>query len=114
MVEAYIVTGCFILFDIITGLVKGLYEGGIDSTKLRKGLYHKLSEILAVGGSALFEIGTTKIDMGVELPLVSCVTVYICVMEATSIIENLCIMNPKLAKLFKRFLAKLNNDKDDV
>lgn len=110
--EAYIVTGCFILFDIITGLAKGLYEGGIDSTKLRKGLYHKLSEILAVLGSTLFEIGTTKIDLGVELPMVSCVTIYICVMEATSIIENLCAMNPKLAKLFKRFLAKLN-DKDD-
>ena len=111
--EAYIVTGCFILFDILTGLLKGLYKGGIDSTALRKGLYHKLSEVLAVAGSALFEHGTRYVEIGVELPLVSFVTVYICLMEATSILENLCEVNPRLGKVFKRFLAKLNADDEN-
>lgn len=105
----YVVVLCFIGFDIITGLLKALYTNGLNSTVLRKGLFHKLSELIAVGGSGLLEYGTQYIDLGVSLPLLNCVSVYVCVMELISILENLAEVNPELNKLFKPFLEKLKN-----
>ena len=102
-----IVVCCFILFDILTGVIKAIYKEGLNSTALRKGLFHKLSEVLAVVGAWLLEYGVTYIDLGVELPVLNAVAIYICLMEVVSIIENLCRVNPRMAKFFKPYLEKL-------
>lgn len=107
---AFVCTGIFILFDILTGVLKALYKDGLNSTYLRQGLFHKLSEILAVVLSAFLEYGADYVDLGVDLPFVNVVTVYICTMELVSIIENLCEVNPTLAKLFKPYLEKLKKE----
>ena len=118
-IGAYVTVGCFILFDILTGLLKALYMGDIDSTALRKGLFHKLSEVLAVAGAVLLEYGMNYINLGVDLPIFGVVSVYICITELTSILENLCEVNPILGNLFKPYLQKLKekeakeNDFDD-
>lgn len=103
----YIVVGGFILFDILTGLIKALYRNGVNSTYLRQGLYHKASEIIAVVGSGLLQYGIKYVNLGVDVPLLTVVSVYICVMELVSILENLAEVNPALAKLFKPYLEKL-------
>lgn len=108
-----IVVAFFIVFDIVTGLMEALYKGEINSTKLRQGLYHKLSEIVCVLGAYLLELGAKYIDLGINLHLVNVVSVYICTMELVSIIENLCEINPSLAKLFKPYLEKLRGEKKD-
>ena len=108
--KIYVVVLCFILFDILTGILKALYKGKINSTTLRKGLFHKLSEMLAVAGSGLLEYASQVVELGVELPLVSGVSIYVCIMELISIIENLCIINPKLKKLFSSYLEKLGGE----
>ena len=105
--KVYIIVGCFILFDIVTGILKALYKGKLNSTLLRKGLFHKLSEIIAVVGSGLLQYATTIVDFGVNVPLLPIVSVYICLMELVSIIENLCVVNPKLKKLFSPYLEKI-------
>ena len=110
----YITVGVFIVFDIVTGIIKALYNEGLNSTYLRKGLFHKLSEIIAVLGSGLLEYGIAYINLGVDIPVLGVVSAYICGMELVSIIENLCEVNPGLAKLFKPYLEKLkNSDKED-
>ena len=110
----YIAVCVFIAFDIITGIIKALYHEGLNSTYLRKGLFHKLSEIIAVGGSGLLEYALNYIEIGIDLPLLNAVAVYICTMELISILENLAEVNPMLAKLFRPYLEKLkekdNND----
>ena len=103
---------CFILFDIITGIAKALYHEGLNSTYLRQGLFHKLSEILAVLGSYLLEYACDYINLGIDLPILSAIGVYICLMELISIIENLCEMNPRLAKIFKPYLEKLKKGEE--
>lgn len=118
LIGAYITVGCFILFDIITGLLKALYEGNLNSTALRKGLFHKISEVLAVAGSVLLEYAMDYINLGVEVPVFSVVSVYICVTELISILENLGEVNPLLGKMFKPYLQKLQtkeetNEPDD-
>ena len=110
----YIAVAIFILFDILTGIIKALYKEGLNSTYLRRGLFHKLSEVLAVAGSGLLEYGMSYINLGVELPVLNVVAVYICTMELISIIENIAEVNPSLAKLFKPYLEKLKEkDKEE-
>lgn len=108
----YICTGMFILFDILTGLLKAWKLKNIDSTILRKGLFNKLSEIVAVAFSAFLEFGSDKIHLGIELPFVGAVVSYICLMEFVSISENLCELNPRLKNLFGKYLDKVNNKEE--
>lgn len=107
------VTLGFIIFDIITGVVKALYSEGLNSTILRQGLFHKLSEIMAVGGAWLLEYALDYINLGVDLPMLNIVAVYICVMELVSVIENLCFINPAMNKLFAPYLEKLKGENHD-
>lgn len=109
----YIVVLCFIGFDILTGFLKAFYKEGVNSTVLRKGLFHKLSEIVAVAGAGLFEYGSSYVNLNINVPLVGCVSTYICIMELISILENLSDVNPALGKLFKPYLEKMK-DKGDV
>lgn len=111
--HTYIIAGCFILFDIITGIAKAFSQGGINSTYLRQGLFHKLSEVLAIAASALLEYGAQYIHINVDLPITEVVVAYICVMEIISILENICAMNPKLAKFFKPYLEKLKGEDEN-
>ena len=107
-----LIVGCFILFDVATGIIKALYNGSIESTVLRKGLYHKLGEIMTVIGAALLEYGAGYINIGIELPLLNVVSIYICTMELVSVFENLAAVNPDLANLFKPYLEKLKQRSD--
>ena len=77
----YITVCVFIAFDIATGIVKALYNEGLNSTYLRKGLFHKLSEIIAVAGSGLLEYGLNYIEIGIDLPLLNVVAVYFVVLR---------------------------------
>ena len=113
-ITIYIIVCAFIIFDVVTGIIKALYEGGIESTKLRKGLYHKLSEIVTVIGCGLLEYGMGYIDLGIDIPFLKPVSVYICLMELISIIENICEVNEPLRKLFTPYLYKLKNIKEEV
>lgn len=107
MVVTFIIVGGFILFDIISGVLKAFATTGLNSTALRQGMYHKLSELLAVVGSGLLERACAYIHLGIDLPLLGIVSVYVCTMEIISVLENLSIVNPDLAKLFKPYLEKL-------
>lgn len=104
----YITVTIFIAFDIVTGLITACYKGNLNSTKLRMGLYHKLSEILTVIGATGLEYGVKYINLNINIPILNVVVTYICIMEMISIMENLGELNPHLGKLFKGFLEKLN------
>lgn len=110
----YITVFAFIAFDVLTGLIKALAKDGLNSTILRKGMYHKLSEIITVIGAGLLQYGADYIQLGVDIPALIGIASYICIMELVSIIENLAMINPSLYKLFKPFLNKLKDeDKND-
>lgn len=111
MVEV-IAVGVFIVFDIVTGIIRALYNDGLNSTALRKGLFHKLSELIAVVGAYLLEYGLQYIQLGVDVPLLKATTAYICLMELVSILENLADVNPILCKFFKPYLEKIKTKED--
>lgn len=103
----YIPIVVFIALDIITGLAKALKNDGLNSSVLRVGLLHKSAEVLAVVGAVAVEY--YKPLLGLEkISVLAVVATYICIMEIVSCIENLCELNPKLAKIFGPYLEKLN------
>lgn len=109
-----LVVGIFIVFDFVTGLMKAIKNKAINSTVLRKGLFHKLSEIVTVLGAWLLEYGMKYVNLNIEIPLLTAVVSYICLMELISIIENLCNLNPDLFKFFRPYLEKMKGQNQDT
>lgn len=106
--EVYIIAGGFILFDILTGVIKALYNGEFNSSVMRQGGWHKLAEVTAIVGATLLQYASTKLELGFEVPMVNATIIYICAMETFSSLENICMVNPELKKFFKPYLEKLN------
>lgn len=111
--KIYIIVGLFILLDFITGFIKAIYKGELNSTILKKGLFNKLAEILGLALCTLFEYATQQYNLGFTLPLVKVIGGYICLMETISIIENICLMNTKLTSFFKPYLEKLKGNEHE-
>lgn len=105
-VGALVVVTIFIAFDIGTGWLKALSTGTADSSIMRKGLFHKVAEILAVLFGYTCEIVFPLVDINVQLPLAAGIATYIVVMETASIVENLAIMNPNLAEILSKFFSR--------
>lgn len=109
--DVYTIFLVFIAGDILSGLLKAIYNGKISSECLRKGLIHKFTEILVVFGGGFLDYVMLKY-LGVKLMLLQTFSIYVITMELISIIENLCEVNPSLSGLLKPYLEKLK-DKDN-
>ena len=101
----YVIAFAFIVLDFITGLTKAFATNSFTSTKMREGLFHKVGLILCMILGWLVNFAQRYLDLGVTVPVAVAICVYICLMEITSIIENVCKINPeivpdKLASLF--------------
>ena len=108
-----IMVALWIALDFITGFLKALYEHNIDSTVLRKGLFHKFSEFLVVAlGYGLDEM-QIYIDLPYTIPMFSCFSAYIIIMEICSVLENICAINPELNQLLQPYLSKLKKGGDE-
>lgn len=73
----------FSLIDIITGYIQAVINKNVESKKMREGLLHKflLVLIIFIGFIIQFAFNVNYISV--------CICLYICVMEMTSILENL-------------------------
>lgn len=83
----------FSLCDFLTGFIQAIVNKNLDSQIMRKGLLHKLLIIIIL-------ILSFVIDKTFNLPIISkIVCVYIILMEAVSIFENLSKAGVNLGKL---------------
>ena len=103
----YIIVAVFIILDIITGLLKAFKKKEYTSTLIREGLYHKCGSVLCVIFGTLIDYTQKYLDIGVTVPVLKAICIYIILMEITSIIENICLLNPdimpeKLTQYFKK------------
>lgn len=110
----FAITGGFILFDVITGILKAVNKDGLNSTMLRKGLLHKASEVLTVAFGWGVDFACDYINLGVDLHISSIFCGYIIIMEVISILENLAEVNTALGKLFRPYLEKLKKQEEDI
>ena len=102
----------FIVFDVVTGLIKAGYNGNYNSAIMRQGGFHKSMEVMAMAVAYFVEYAAVYANIGVDVPAVPAVTVYICIMELISILENICAVNPQMCALFKPYLDKLKGGND--
>ena len=88
-----------VIVDFITGLIGHTMRDGFSSSKVREGLAHKFTYVIALVLCLILE----KIMEYYELPMVyagvlySLTYVWIVVTETGSILENLVLINPDLA-----------------
>ena len=83
----------FSVLDILTGYIQAVINKNVDSKVMREGLLHKCLLIVAivVGYVVEFAFGISAIAQ--------VITVYICIMEVMSILENLKKAGVDLGKL---------------
>lgn len=70
--------------DILTGWIQASINGTWDSTKMRKGLFRKSAEIIII-------VLAYVVQVAVALPvdIFMFISIYVCIMEGLSVIENL-------------------------
>lgn len=70
--------------DILTGWIQASVNGTWDSTKMRKGLFRKSGELVIIILAYIIQIA---VALPVDVFLF--ISIYVCVMEILSVIENL-------------------------
>ena len=109
----YLVVFCFIILDMVTGILKAIMNKEYTSSIMREGLFHKSGSILCILLGVLTDYAQTFIDLGMEIPVAASICVYICIMETGSIIENIGVINPQIMpEKLKSFFSKLSGDKN--
>lgn len=82
--------------DVITGLMGAWIRKDFQSTKMRSGLAKKAGELLVILIGILFTYG-----MGIPDMILTCISLYIILMELMSVIENLDQLGVPLPKSLK-------------
>lgn len=95
----------FVATDYLTGIVKAVMQGSLSSQKMREGLGHKFAYLILI--TVAYAIDTVSAHVSLGLPVNVFITTVggVCLIELTSILENLCEINPELKnKPFLRIL----------
>lgn len=108
-----IVLAVFIGLDILTGLVKALARKDFASNAMREGLVHKLTELLAACFGYAADYALPIIGVTVRFSIFSAMIVYIVLMEAGSIIENIGQIYPALGEKMKAVFRDSQGDNND-
>ena len=104
-----VITGAFIILDMITGVIKAIKNKDFKSSVMREGLFHKCGSALCVVFGFLVEYAQSYIDLGFTLPVASAICGYICFMEVGSILENISAINPEIVpEKIREVLANVN------
>lgn len=106
--DVLIVPTVLMLLDIITGFVNAWSKKEISSSKLRKGISHKVGEIVMI----VVPVFLTKT---IELPntITTFIVCYIIVMEIISIIENLEKLGIKTPKIITDKLEEMKGNENE-
>ena len=95
--------------DIVTGWIQATINGTWDSTKMRKGLYRKGGELLVV---IIAFIAEAAIPVIAEYKVATWISLYIVIMEAVSVLENLDQAGVGFPKSILNKLGKVKDELD--
>lgn len=102
----------FISIDYVTGVVKAIMRDGLSSRKMREGLGHKFAYLMLVMVAWFIDEVNRHIDLGLPMSVFICTVSGICLIELTSILENVTEINPELKNApFMQIFAQYTNDK---
>lgn len=95
--------------DIVTGWIQATVNGTWDSTKMRKGLYRKGGELLVV---IIAFIAEAAIPVVADYKVATWISLYIVIMEAVSVLENLDQAGVGFPKSILKKLGKVKDELD--
>lgn len=97
---AIILVFILIVLDVISGLVSAFMKKTIDSSVMRRGIWHKASYIVVILLASALEwavsVGGPALGIGLNLPIVVPTCLYLGLTEISSIGENLSQIDPSL------------------
>ena len=110
-----IVALIFNSLDIISGLIAGIKNKDIQSSKLRDGLFKKVGFILCYVMAWLVDTQGELIGFQISVKILPIIILYVCTTELVSILENICKINPDLlpSKLMELFHIKKEIPNED-
>lgn len=86
----------FITLDYVSGVVSAIAEKKLSSKRMKTGLLKKFSYILLLCLCYMIDLTTVQMHLGFTTKIFSIVSTAICLIEITSILENICIINPDI------------------
>lgn len=108
------ITAILIAMDYISGIAAAASRGDLQSSKMREGLWHKLGEVGAILLAYLVAEEGHYIGLPYQIDLlIPAVIIWLSVMEITSILENLTLLNPDLASSGFLRIFRRTDDTDD-
>lgn len=87
----------FIATDYVTGVTKAIMQNNLNSKKMREGLGHKFAYIILTLTAWFIDEVNLHVDLGLPVSVFVCTVGGICLIELTSILENITAINPELA-----------------
>ena len=109
----FAVVFCAMVPDLVSGTVVAVIRHEWKSKIMREGLLHKCSLLLCVVLGVVLDMGQHYLELGIAIPAYKGISVYITLMEAGSVIENVCKVNPGLAPKNLRAVLGLSASEDD-
>lgn len=103
----------FITTDYITGTIKAIMKGDLSSQKMRTGLGHKLTYLILTVTAWFIDTVNTHVSLGFPINVFICTVSGICLIELTSILENITAINPELENTPFMNIFKQNNIKPE-
>ena len=104
---------CLMVLDFLSGTIAAIGQHEWKSRIMREGLLHKCSLLLCVALGVVLNVGQHYLELGITIPVYQCISVYISLMEAGSVVENVCKANPQLAPEKLKAVLGLNRKEDD-
>ncbi|WAX06329.1 hypothetical protein QEJ63_gp19 [Bifidobacterium phage BD811P2] len=91
-----IATLFFITTDYTTGVIKAIMQGDLSSKRMREGLGHKLTYLILALTAWFIDTLNMHLSLGFPIDVFTCTVSGVCLIEFTSIIENITAINPEL------------------
>lgn len=105
---AVLVPMALMVIDILSGFINAWAKGDVKSCIMRQGLAKKFGEIVVLVIARIVALGFNGSDAFVYF-----CSIYVCLMEALSIVENLNKLGVPIPKWIKNALAKAANKADE-
>lgn len=101
--------------DVLTGFIAAVINNDVSSTKMRKGLLHKVLTLILIFACLAIEIALAHmVVLPYDIPTCEVVCGYVVVMELASVLENIGKGNPDFAGSAVFRLFNLGNKNDDT
>ena len=101
----------FVVTDYITGVVKAIMAGNLSSKKMREGLGHKFAYLILILVAYMIDTFDAHVDLGLPVHVYLITVGGICLIELTSILENITEINPELKNV--SFMQMFNTTDTD-